>query len=335
MNLQLKKFCKWWEEEYNVPCNGEGARKVARRIISNLEVNGEFLKESVRDEEYFLYLKKIAKYMGLEETEPLFHPIEETALLLYFNNQFRIVLKNKNRLPPDRKKYRSLYRRMRFSYAHELGHLLFFDIKTGKRRAPIPPNSKEEELCNAFASELVFPLNFVETDLKNILTNGSLTPEEVIMLSNQYEVSLQVALIGIEKIAHKYIPEDEFILVSHRSFPSLRDECDVKPRCLVFIASDKPQKGRRLFLPHRIGIDKIKPVPILRGKWSLMEYYYGKFLGQISPYTKREKMVKMDEIIAWPPLNRKKSYTIRLNVVTHQRIKNLPIVWTKASYEFI
>jgi hypothetical protein len=86
--------------------------------------------------------------------------------------------------------------RWRFSVAHELGHIFFFDrTGTPPRRLPVRASKEEERFCNQFAAELLIPshLTVAPDDL-----------HDLIGLARQYRVSAQVA--GIQLVRGDKLP---------------------------------------------------------------------------------------------------------------------------------
>lgn len=88
--------------------------------------------------------------------------------------------------------------RRRFSTAHEIGHTFFYDIEKNPpvrliSHSPLGILSpKEEDICSAFARELLLPRDLVDPDSLNLSGDNGL--EVVLDLAKDYEVSAEVVI---------------------------------------------------------------------------------------------------------------------------------------------
>jgi Zn-dependent peptidase ImmA (M78 family) len=86
--------------------------------------------------------------------------------------------------------------RRRFSIAHEIGHTFFYDINKNPPVRLISQVSsgvmspKEENICSAFASELLVPHELINRELFKLSGDNKLTM--IVDLGNRYEVSAEV-----------------------------------------------------------------------------------------------------------------------------------------------
>lgn len=87
--------------------------------------------------------------------------------------------------------------RRRFGIAHEIGHTFFYDLDCDPPRRLFPRETfhllgerKEEDICNAFARELLMPVEIIQGDIGNF-SNRNL--QVIIELATKYLVSPEVA----------------------------------------------------------------------------------------------------------------------------------------------
>lgn len=86
--------------------------------------------------------------------------------------------------------------RQRFSIAHEIGHTFFYDINKNPPVRLISQVSsgvlspKEEDICSAFARELLIPRELINRELFKLSDNNKL--RMILNLGNRYEVSAEV-----------------------------------------------------------------------------------------------------------------------------------------------
>ncbi|MBA7631157.1 hypothetical protein ES703_38684 [subsurface metagenome] len=85
--------------------------------------------------------------------------------------------------------------RRRFSTAHEIGHTFFYNLNTTTPTRWFPVTTsplfsrKEEDICNAFARELLMPKELVQLDIAN---SGNKNLKMIIDLAAKYMVSPEV-----------------------------------------------------------------------------------------------------------------------------------------------
>lgn len=88
--------------------------------------------------------------------------------------------------------------RRRFSIAHEIGHTFFYDINKNPPVRLISQASssmllhKEENICSAFARELLIPREFINNELFKFSDNNKL--KVVLNLASRYKVSAEVMM---------------------------------------------------------------------------------------------------------------------------------------------
>jgi Zn-dependent peptidase ImmA (M78 family) len=86
--------------------------------------------------------------------------------------------------------------RQRFSIAHEIGHTFFYDINKNPPVRLISQVSsgvlspKEEDICSAFARELLIPRELIDRELFKLSDNNKLMA--ILDLGNRYGVSAEV-----------------------------------------------------------------------------------------------------------------------------------------------
>jgi Zn-dependent peptidase ImmA (M78 family) len=109
------------------------------------------------------------------------------AAMQVINGQFRIYLQSNFTEAPG-----SAMRR-RFSLAHELGHILFYDQQNGemKPRQDSPRGDSLEAACHKAASMILVPSKVLKPELKQ---RPPANANDVIELANRFEVSTEVML---------------------------------------------------------------------------------------------------------------------------------------------
>ena len=86
--------------------------------------------------------------------------------------------------------------RQRFSIAHEIGHTFFYDINKNppvrliSRISSGVLSPKEEDICSAFARELLIPRELISRELFKLSDNNKL--RVILDLGSRYEVSAEV-----------------------------------------------------------------------------------------------------------------------------------------------
>jgi Zn-dependent peptidase ImmA (M78 family) len=123
---------------------------------------------------------------------------EKGGLLLRFHNGPRIIINKNDPLV-----------RQNFSCAHELGHLLFSELKLAKYTNTVEHRTFNpqvlqrnrakaiEKLCDAAATELLMP----ELIFKKYLINYGISINSIIQLANIFNVSIQTSAIRISELS--------------------------------------------------------------------------------------------------------------------------------------
>lgn len=82
-------------------------------------------------------------------------------------------------------------RRRRFTWAHEIGHTLFFEQRDGelKPRADAPRGDKLESACHRAASMILVPTNQLKVELRSEKVDGA---ARIVELADHFDVSVEV-----------------------------------------------------------------------------------------------------------------------------------------------
>lgn len=126
---------------------------------------------------------KYAKYLGIyvEESETM--TLDGTVRQ---SEQGAFVICLKKHTDPPTRKY--------FTLAHEIAHTFFYKdlVKSQSYRGHATFDKEEEKLCNKAAAELLMPYSYFKTSL---LKDGNIDPTTMLRIIEEYQVSLQAALI--------------------------------------------------------------------------------------------------------------------------------------------
>lgn len=215
-----------------------------------------------------------------------------------------------------------LFRRMKFTYAHELGHAVFWDLtqKPPCRIAPTDSPRKEEEICNGLAEGFLVPRPMLSP-----LTPGNdlFRPEFFIQTADLFQVSFQVALFALEDDVSRIIKPGQFCLVSCVSRKG-QGFGRSKPRCLKCFVHDSARMKGKAFLSIHEGLDKVRPVPESSGAWSLLSNFEALMSGRTPT------VFVTSERIRWPD-NR----VVEIRRVRHIKIGRLRYIWTTGTFGFL
>ena len=123
--------------------------------------------------------------------------------------------------------------RVRFSIAHELGHLLFEDFAQQARHRsgePARPDDWQlEMLCNLAAAEILMPAGaFPEFDV------STLNIDRILQLRQQFEVSMEAALLRVIRLTEA--PVIAFAAASHEPSETYRIDYAVGSATTVAVA---------------------------------------------------------------------------------------------------
>lgn len=249
---KLTSFSKWVINSFGGNSPKEAILNITNKLL--LEANQKELP---------IKLSSIARIIGLNPY-PIYRNQSSWGELININNKFRISLKMKSGKPPSIYWYG--YPRLRFSYAHELIHCLFYDLSSSppKRIAPIANNNEEEELCNYGASLLLLPDYIVNKFINSLNSNDFIY--EVQCLSKKAKISLHASFIHL--INNNYIKQTKnklYILSStHKGY---RERGINKPRCIISVIYDN-YEVKKTFIPTYKGLEAIND------SWSLIKYFY-------------------------------------------------------------
>ena len=95
-------------------------------------------------------------------------------------------------------------KRMRFTIAHEVGHLALWHVSHDRRRMPArrsPAGSEIEELCNKLAAEILAPRGDVRKLWRASLEGGSFSKSDfVLKLADRFDISLNFAGVRFKEV---------------------------------------------------------------------------------------------------------------------------------------
>ena len=175
-------------------------------------------------------LSKIASYIGINP-QPIYRNQKYWGELIMEEEELRICLKMKTGKPPN-PNWRG-FRRLRFSYAHELIHCLHYDLfkKPPVRIAPLPEKNFEEEIiCNIGARNLLLPPFLIKKVLKSLQKKDDF-PFIAKQLSQIGAVSLHVAFIQL--LENNYFNKKNKIYIISNVNKGLNGLKEEKPRCIA------------------------------------------------------------------------------------------------------
>ncbi len=211
-------------------------------------------------------LYRLAKTRGIDPW-PIYENLKSGGLKIV-NGELRVILRRPTSYSV---KSRTLDRRSRFTYAHELGHTLFYDLTQSPptRRAPLC-YKLEEQLCNIAASLFLMPDILINTIFQ---TPRSCSYEFLCNLANEYEVSLQAITYRLESAISRRLCGDRFFMLSGNA-QGLGGVCVIKPRCIACVLSSKLLSQKISFLRSYQSVDRIhRRVRNCLVSWSLDEFF--------------------------------------------------------------
>jgi hypothetical protein len=95
-------------------------------------------------------------------------------------------------------------KRKRFTIAHEVGHLVIWNVSQDRRRLPArrsPTGSEIEELCNKLAAEILAPRREVQRLWSTSLKAGPFSKADfVLKLAGQFDISLNFASMRFKEV---------------------------------------------------------------------------------------------------------------------------------------
>ncbi len=197
-------------------------------------------------------LSEIANLLNVNPA-PIYSEGSTQGALKIVNGQLRIVLRSKIKRPPPAGSVS--FRRMRFTYSHELAHALFYDRehKPPIRIAPRGCYRDEESLCNCAAATFLMPEYLLRPLLDHVAEPSLDLLEELAQL---FQVSVHVVAIQSRALFQPKLHDDRVYMLSCKSSGPARTSVE-KPRCvLAFVSANLSRKGVRILNPNQ-GIERI------------------------------------------------------------------------------
>lgn len=257
-------------------------------------------------------LAKVAERIGVNPN-PIYKPNVTEGALKIVDGCIRIVLRNNSKTPPPPNSPR--FRRMRFTYAHELGHTLFYDLdaRPQTRVAPEGNYRFEEQLCNRAASRFLIPNFMLQKELAGVY---ELSPELLCALSNEFQTSVQTMAYRIAESVPDNLEADQIYILSTNA-AGIRGLGVEKPRCLACLVPKQLSAQGLSFLHSFQGIDRIKQnSKTADSPWSLEEYFHKSLNRRIG-----------EELATHETLRCPDGHVVQLSAV-HKTIGDGPLVWT-------
>jgi len=229
---------------------------------------------------------KLAKAIGIDPW-PIYEPGTEGAIKV-IDGRIRIVLRrtSQNRQAPS-----AMVGRTRFTYAHELGHALFYDLQTRPpvRLAPEGFHRVEEQLCNKAASRFLIPEFLLGSELSGI---SELSPELLRDLAHKFQTSVQTIAYRVAEAFSSRLQSDRFYMLS-ANVTGIRGSGLEKPRCLICILPRQLLDQDVSFLQSYQGIDRVRRrVSQQSLAWSLEEYFQRKLDRKSGARVESEEVVE-------------------------------------------
>lgn len=297
----------WALERFGGSTPTEGVRLFAESLVQQ---TGQF-EPPVR-------LVAIARLVGVNP-KPIYRNMAQSGGLEKIEGQLRIVLKSVSQQPPPVGS--TTFMRMRFTYAHETAHGLFFD-SDGNRIAPNDDPKLEEEMCNYAAGRFLIP-QFMLRRFQFLDAQSELVPETLFQLAKLFQVSFHAFLLQVEEVISTLLKPGGVYILS-RMERNRNEFGRSKPRCVVCIMAADAKRGRRSLLAGYEGVDHIKRVDERDdGGWSLEQFFrLGSEQQQPTRFTP-----PCEEILICPGKRQ-----IRL-VSRHRRLPGTAYIWTEAVME--
>jgi uncharacterized protein DUF955 len=238
---------------------------------SSIQAYAEELVRGINTKNPPVRVSLVARSLGIDP-HPIYHPPSEQheeGRLDVVDGGIRIHLRSRYGRPPHRNE--SGFQRMRFTYAHEVAHALFYDLLATPQRRIAPParGREEEDLCNYAAGRFLVP-QFLLSDY--LATDTRITLERLRHVACVFQVSLFCLLIQAGDGLPAHIPPNKIYTVSRMS-TGLRQTGGKEPRCIVCYTPTLLQEAGVDFLHTYQKIDKI--AVIRDGElqpWSLSDF---------------------------------------------------------------
>ncbi|UZJ40619.1 hypothetical protein OO006_09665 [Prosthecochloris sp. SCSIO W1101] len=248
---QTYSLKEWLIDTYGGSTPKEAISIAANDLIRNTSQN-----------ELPVKLSEIASLIGINPS-PIYRSQLSTGQLIEINNEFRISLKMKSGKPPSIYWYG--YPRLRFSYAHELFHCIFYDFSFSppKRIAPKSKGNEEEEYCNYGAALLLLPYKLTQKYISTLKTNDIIIIAT--KLAKKSHTSLHTSFLHLLNSDFLTCNKRKLYILSSRH-SGYRNRGNIKPRCILsaqYLNNDK----RKIFLPTYKGLETIA------ASWSLLDHH--------------------------------------------------------------
>lgn len=258
-------------------------------------------------------IAKLAQIIGVDPW-PIYEPSGEGAIKV-IEGRIRIVLRrsSQNRQAPS-----ALFGRTRFTYAHELGHALFYDLQVSPpvRLAPEGFHRIEEQLCNKAAARFLVPEFLLQSELSSVI---GLSPELLRDLANKFQTSVQTIAYRVAEAFSAKLEPNRFYMLS-ANVAGIRGTGLEKPRCLICILSRRLLDQGVSFLQSYQGIDRVRSrVSGQSFSWSLEEY----FLRRLD--LRGGTRVESEEVVECP-----RGSVLELRAC-HRTVERSGLVWTEGT----
>ncbi|MBN1518022.1 ImmA/IrrE family metallo-endopeptidase [Candidatus Sumerlaeota bacterium] len=308
MSLRESQFSVWCKSTFG----GKGNAANARSYAENLLASNGFDKSAP------IHLGSIAKILGFEDPRPIYKAISGDGALEIVDSAMRIVISSNSRKAPPRN--HPLFTRMKFTYAHELGHSLMWNLseKPPIRIAPNDDKRREEEVCNGLACGFLMPTSL----LKGIIEHskvGLLQYQLYFAAAEQLQVSLQAFLFGAEPVIANLLSENEFAIVSMNSI-NRKQKGERKIRCIQCFVPEVAKRNKRAFFSAFQGIDNASKYPDISREWSLIDFHK-RLLHDAGSFFVAGECIRLPD-----------KRIVELSGMRHERMGTSEYVWTTGKF---
>jgi len=217
------------------------------------------LLSETQNENFPIKLSSIAYKIGINP-KPIYCNQTSEGSVVIFDNHLRISLANAFRTA-----------RMRFVYAHELIHCLFFNLnaETPYRIAPEPKGLEEEHICNYGAKRLLISPHLLKRYFLHDVDRSQVMQIRFVASLAQVNIPLVVFQLFENNILPK---ESGKLYILSSSYEGYQNRNKKKPRCVAGIYYDK-SGDKKMFLAPNQGLQHIVSKNSHGAKWSLMNCY--------------------------------------------------------------
>lgn len=308
MRRQESEFSAWCKTTFGGKGNAADARNYAENILSS---NGF-------DKSPPIHLGSVARSIGFDDPRPIYKSISGDGALEIVDSIMRIVISSNSQKPPP--KNHPFFRRMKFTYAHELGHSLMWNLsqKPPIRIAPNDDKRREEEICNGLACGFLMPQSLLKTVIEHS-NDGLLQSRFYFAAAEQFQVSLQAFLFGAEPVICNLLGDDEFALVSLNSI-NRKQRGRRKIRCIQCFVPEVAKKNKRAFFSAFQGVDKACAYPDVSRHWSLIDFHR-RLLHGTGAFFVAEECIRLPD-----------KRVVELRGVRHERMGTSDYVWTTGKF---